>query len=740
MRIRHFALFAALLLASVPVLGQDAQQTAQVQPPAVPSIPPAVKPVSGDILGGMVQRGVFDFGLLGSSIEGDSARFQRYRDLRDGATAKRFRFTRDEGRWFVKAGADHVGRRDQQYFLTFGQPGRLKASFTWDQIPLSYSNDTASLYTNTGNGVLRIDDGIQSGIQAKQFTLANVMNQATLFTMKNRRDTALLDLTYSATRELDLKVNLRSFTKQGTQPWGASFGFSNDVEIALPIDSRTTDVNTALEWANDRGRASIAYIGSWYDNRIPTITWDNPIKITDSTYASAYAAGDGTSQGREAIFPSNSMHSVAVSGAINLPARSNASAYLSVGSMDQNQPLLPFTINTAIPVIPLERTTAEARYRTVNTNLSFTTRPNRVLWLTARYRYADLNDRTPEFDGTEYVRFDQVLEEIGEPREPMNIKRQNFDVDASFTPIGFTAFKLGYGRASTDRTARIFANTVENTVRASLDTTGNKYVTLRGVYEYSQRSGNGFDSALLPSIGEQPTLQHFDIADRNRNRVTAIFTVTPVSQLGLNFSAGAGKDDYKNSGFGLRSNDNRSYSAGFDLVPANDVTFSFEYGFDQYKALQYSRTANPPSPTDQSFFDPNRTWSDDSTDWTKSLNTSLEFTHVIKNTDVRLEYDYTNGRSTYVYGVPAGWPLAAPQQLSPVRNEMHRGTMDAQYFFTKKASLGLTYWYDKYSVDDFALNNTYLVNRVVPNGAMFLGYLYRPYTANTATLHLTYRW
>jgi MtrB/PioB family decaheme-associated outer membrane protein len=739
---KHFVLFGALLLASVPVLAQE-NQSAQLQPPAQPTTPPAVRASGSDILGGVVQRGVFDVGFVGSSIDGDAARYQRYQDLRDGAQANLFRFTRDEGRWFVKAGADHVGRRDQKYFMTFGQPGRLKASFTWDQIPLYYSNDTATLYSNQGNGVFRIDDAIQSGIQNKQFTLASVAPQAVPISMRNSRDTALFDLTYSATRELDLKVNVRSFTKNGSQPWGASFGFSNDVELALPIDARTTDVNTSLEWANDKGRASLGYVGSWYDNRIPTIVWDNPIKITDSTYSSAYSAGDGTSQGRESIFPSNSMHSVIASGAINLPARSNASAFLSVGSMDQNQPLIPFTINTAIPTLPLERSTAEAKYRTVATNLNFTTRPNRLLWLTARYRYLDLNDRTPEFDGTEYVRFDQVLEDLGEPREPMNIKRQNFDAEASFTPIGFTAFKLSYGRASTDRTTRIFENTVENTVRASVDTTGNRYVTLRGVYEYSQRRGNGFDANLLPEIGEQPTLQHFDIADRNHNRVTAIFTVTPVSQLGVNFSAGAGRDKYPNSGFGLRNNDNNIYSAGFDLVPTNNVAFSFEYGYEQFKALQYSRTANPPSPTDQTFYDPRRTWSDNSNDWTKSVNASLDVTHIIKNTDVRLGYDFTQGRTTFVYGVADGWlqsvpALALPQQLPPVRNQLNRATADVRYFFNKKVSVGFAYWYTKYSVDDFAFNNSYIDNRVVPNGALFLGYAYRPYKANTTWLNLSY--
>ncbi len=729
MRNRHFALLAALLLAPVPAVAQQAQQAAPVQPAS-----PAAKP-STDILGGIVQKGEFEVGVVGSSVDGDKARFQRYRDLRNGPAADRFRFTRDEGTLFVEAGADHVGRRDQRYSFSIARPGKLKASFTWDQIPLLFSYDTATLYTNSGAGVLRIDDSVQQAIQNKQLTVPGAIGGAVPFTLKNSRDTATVNLLYSATRELDLKLNLRSFTREGTQPWGASFGFNNAVEVPLPIDSRTTDLNTGLEWANGRGSFSAGYLGSWYDNHIQTLQWDNPVKITDSTYGSAYVPGDGTSQGRMAIFPSNSMHAIFGSGGIKMPARSYASAYVSVGSMNQNQPLLPFTINTAIPVLPLERSTAEAEGRMVAANFGFTSRPNEVVWLNARYRYYDLDDRTPTFDSMEYVRFDQVLEETGGEREPFSIKRRNFDVDASFTPVGYTAFKVGYGRAQANRTSRIFDDTVENTLRASVDSTGNQYVSLRATYEHSARRGHGFEPEALAEAGEQPTMRHFDVANRDHDRVMAIATLTPVSQLGLNFSVGAGKDNYPESGFGLRDNKNRLYSAGFDFVPADNVTFSLEYGFEKFTALQRSRTANP----GPQFDDPRRDWTDDSADKTHSFNGSLDLVRVFPNTDVRIGYDYSKSRATYVYGLAADTTLPAPEQLPPVKNELQRATVDAQYFLTKRVAVGFVYWFDKYSVQDFALNNPVLVARAVP-GVMFLGYMYRPYTANTGWLKLSYLW
>ena len=734
MRARHFVLIAAALLASAPLFAQQTgpAQQAQKAPSAPPA--PAAKP-STDILGGVVNKGTFEIGVVGSNLDGDAARFQRYRDLRNGPAADVFRFTRDEGRLFVRAGADHAGRRDQRYFVDLARPGKVKASFVWDQIPLRFSNDAASLYRNQGGGVLGIDDSIQKGIENNQFTLASAVARSTGIGLSNRRDTASFNLLYSATHELDLKVNLRTFTRQGNQPWGASFGFSNDIEVPLPLDSRTTDVNTGFEWGNARGNFSLAYLGSWYDNHIPTLVWDNPIKFTDSTYGTAYIAGDGTSQGRMAIFPSNNTHAVAASGNFKLPARSNASAYLSVGSMNQNQPLLPFTTNSAIPQIPLERATAEAEARTVAANLGFTSRPNRYVWLNARYRYNDFTDRTPGFNGEDYVRFDQVLEEIGGEREPFNMRRQNFNVDASFTPIGSTALKVGYGHARTNRTSRIFEDTVENTFRTSIDTTGNQYVSLRAVYEHNNRTGEGFDEPALIGAGEQPGMRHFDVADRNRDRFTAIATLTPISQLGINFSAGAGKDDYGDSLFGLRDNTNRLYSLGFDLVPTDAVTLSLDYGLERFSALQNSRNASP----GPQFTDPTRNWNIDSDDRTRSVNGSLDLLHVFPATDVRIGYDYSRSRSTYVYGLAANSTLPAPEQLPPVVTELQRATVDAQRFLTKKVAVGFTYWFDKYSVQDFALNSPAVAGRVVP-GALFLGYLYRPYTANTGWFKVTYLW
>jgi hypothetical protein len=331
--------------------------------------------------------------------------------------------------------------------------------------------------------------------------------------------------------------------------------------------------------------------------------------------------------------------------------------------------------------------------------------------------------------------------------EALGYKRHTFDADASFSPITYLGFRAGYSREQVDRTFRVVENTTEDTLRASIDATGIAWLTLRGVYEHSKRTGSEVDVAELIAIGEQPSLRQFDISDRNKDRVSGIVQIMPISQFSINASASVGKEDYPGTGFGLRNNDNHVYSVGFDVVPIDKVSFGASYGYEKYTALQASRTANPlpagASLTDptQQFNDPRRDWTDNSSDQVRTVNASLDLLKVLPKTDIKVAYDYSYARSLYVYGLAPNTVIVAPVQLPAVTNELQRGTIDGRYFVTRHLALGLVYWYDKYDVNDFALGPTNgLAQPATTPALMMLGYFYRPYTANTVMGRLTYLW
>jgi MtrB/PioB family decaheme-associated outer membrane protein len=676
---------------------------------------------------------VIDFGVRGTAYadNSDEARYQRYRDLRNGPTVDLFRFTKaTDSQWF-NLQADHVGYRDQRYSASFNDYGNVKTSFEWNQIPLFFSQDTRTLFTTTAPGVLRLDDTIQSAVQAKPAVLSTLVGQAQPFDLRLKRDVADFKLTYSATKDLDLNISFKNTTKNGSQPWAGTFGFSDAVELPVPVDTRTTELGAAIEWASRRGSVRLGYDGSFFRNNVSTLTWDNPLRVSDSPTL-------GPLQGRMSLWPDSNMSAGSVMGLLNLPARSRATAYISVGNWSQNDPLIPFTINSSLPVIPLDRATADAQARVTSMNYAFNSRPTDMVSFTARYRSYDFDNRTPVFHVGNTVSYDTTVAAFAEGgTSPYSLTRRTFDAEVSLTPVKYSAFRAGYTREKISQTFRSFDTTTEDTLRLSADAAGLNWLTLRGVYEHAKRVGSGLDEQVLDDIGEQVSLRQFDISDRTSDRFSAIVQVMPVSQVSFNGSVSAGREDRPGTVFGLRSNDNRAYSFGLDYVPKQAVSFGLNYQFEKYTSLQASRQANPPP--DPTFNDPRRDWTTDGSDRAKTFTAALDLLKAWPKTDIRMAYDYSHAESTYVYGLGPNTTITPVVQLPTVMNQLQRGTLDVRYHLTSRFAAGLVYWYDKYSVNDFALGAQTLTSIAQPSFLM-IGYLDRPYTANTISGRFTYYW
>lgn len=318
--------------------------------------------------------------------------------------------------------------------------------------------------------------------------------------------------------------------------------------------------------------------------------------------------------------------------------------------------------------------------------------------------------------------------------EPFGYTRHFSDVDLSYTPVRFAAFRVGYGREHDDRTFRFLEETTEHVVRAAVDSTGLTWGSVRFQYEHAVRTGEGLDEQVLSDIGEQVSLRQFDISDRTRDRVTAIVQVVPVASAALNGSVGIGQENRPDAAFGLQDNDLRAFTVGVDVTPRETVTFGATYGFENYTTLQRSRQANP----GPQFDDPTRDWSTDMNENVHTLTASIELPRVIARTALRVAYDYVRSNARYLYLRPSNSTLAPPQQLPAVRNEIQRASADLRRTLTGNLALGIGYAYDRYDVDDFALSPGTLNSPVFPT-LLSLMYQWRPYTAHTGSVRIIYR-
>jgi MtrB/PioB family decaheme-associated outer membrane protein len=721
----HSLLLAALACPAVA----RAQAT---PPPAAAAQPPAAQPAAAEDSG----RSLFDptwhevfVGGRSSSIDGDPARFQRYQDLRDGFLLSNFRYAaaNPDGNWNFHSTVDNVGYRDQRYWAEFDQTGKFSIRGLYDQIPQFYSVDTKTPYVKQGSGVLVLDDAAQRAAQGGA-GLSPYPAIAPQFDLRERRDIGSVNFRATPTRALDLTANFTTQRHNGELPYGASFGFSNDVEVPLPYESRANDFNLGAEWTNQKSMLRASYAGSWFDNLADPLVWDSPLRIDD--------ASGSPSRGRLAMWPSNSAQTISFAGYTKMAHKTQVTGQLSFGFWSNDEPLQPFTINTALQQIALPRETAQADATVVSTNVSLVSHPSDPWRFSGKFRRYDYNNDMPVTSITQYVAYDSSISTTptGGP-DNFAHSRTTFDADATYTGLKTLALNAGYTRNDNGYDFRTFESSGENVLRLSADAVGNSFVTFRAQYELGARSGSGLDDTTLTSIGEHPEMRHFDLANRTRNRFTGQVDIVPNDAWMFSASTGVGKDDYDDTVFGLQEFTVKTFALGADYKASNGLGAGVTYNYEQYDGLQTSHEGDS---SDAQFNDRLRDWTADTGENVHYFSLYLAPPRFGK-AEVRISYDYSHAEGTNVYTIPAGSPVTPPNQLPNVFNKLQQLHLDGRYRISPRMAASISYLYEPFRVYDYAFDPS-VVNGIVQPSSLVMGYVYRPYTAHSFIAGLRLFW
>jgi MtrB/PioB family decaheme-associated outer membrane protein len=705
----------SLLAAAVPAFAQTTAQT-----PSAPAAPAGPLTDDSKSLFSPSWNSLQVLGRL-SSVSGDPARWQRYQDLRDGLLFTAARTERSTADFNVNAAADNVGWRDQRFAGSYERIGLFQVTGLWDQIPQFYSVETRTPFTTAGEGVLLLDDAAQRAANLNVYPPISPQ-----FDLRERRDIGAVHLHATPTPAIDVTGGFTTTKHSGELPWGASFGFSNDNEVALPYKSRTNDFDVGAEWTNQKAMLRAGYTGSWFNNQDDTLTWDNPLVLNDSTTAPG--------RGRTALWPTNSLQMLSTAGYAKFAHRTQVTGSLAYGWWNNNEALLPFTINSALPQLTLPRASTDAEANTVSTNVNLVSRPRDDWRFNARVRRYDYNNNTPATAIPQFINYDTSLatSSTGGP-ELFAHARTNFDADATWTGIQPLAFTVGYTNNHNGYDHRIFESTNENVLRLQADAIGSQWVTFRAHYEYGSRGGSGFDEEALIEIGEYPEMRHYDLAPRTRNRFTGQVDVLPTERLILSVSAGVGTDDYKESYFGLQDSGFRNVAFSVDYQLPRGVGVGSTYNYERYTGFQQSRSASPG--TQQQ--DPNRDWTVDSRESVHYVSFFVEPPRIGRNTEARFSYEYAHARGNYFYEV--GPALPPPSQLPETYNKLQDLRLDVRHRLSGRLAARFSYQYEPSRIYDFAFDPS-VVNSIVQPSSLVLGYTYRPYTAHTGLVGLIYYW
>jgi len=154
MKSRTIGIVTLLALLLVPVM-----LFSQEQPAERGTIELGVRHVWGDVYGRP------DLSFKPSLLD---SKFNEYSDIRNGFFVRNFNANLDNilgSNNFVNVQSRSTVYKDQSMFASFGQYGRFKVQFRYDESPHTYTNTGRTLFTQTSPGVFAFPSALRTTLQ-----------------------------------------------------------------------------------------------------------------------------------------------------------------------------------------------------------------------------------------------------------------------------------------------------------------------------------------------------------------------------------------------------------------------------------------------------------------------------------------------------------------------------------------------------------------------------------------------
>jgi len=595
-----------------------------------------------------------------------TSKYEEYRDLRNGFFLRRFNATFDNvlnSRNYVSVQTQKTLYRDQTYLVTVGQHGKYKVQFRYDEIPHVYTDTARTLFTESAPGVWSFPSAVRSTIQAS--TAANlpsllagtganagngIVTDSNFITPSTIRKAGTILVSYNVTPNLNINGLFRRESENGTRPIGlimnstpsasATAGFG--VELPETISYWTNLAQVGGEYGKRDWGVQAAYVGSFFEQNIRSMVWDNPFLLTQPAGAAGIA---NPTQGEMTLYPSNHAQYLNLAGATDLGKYLRLMASVSPGWLTQDEPFLPYTINPAITgcggiagntctsTTSLPAPNLGGSKQTLAMNYTLVTLPWKSFQIKAAYRQYDYNNNTP-------IRtFTPVEGDAAAPssdqNKPFGFNRKNLELTGNWFFAKKSSLKAGYQAEWMDRSYRDAPHSLENSVVGAVDVGYWKDLLFRASYRHSDRNPssyqdpdavNGAGAPVLCSdttttffTADQRCSRRFDEAARIRNYADGMVQYSPIAKATLSAFAGTTQDNYNRPGgtnspvplnfltgaaattspyylYGILKDISYNYGANGDYAVSAQLSLFAEYSHEHYYRRLISRDRTPPSP------------------------------------------------------------------------------------------------------------------------------------------------
>lgn len=767
-------LFAGLMASGPSVLAQSPVQFAQeAQPPVVAQ---STNWFNGN----------FSLLLLGHDTIA-SSKFFEYRDLPNGVLMPAFNFAGSRnGKDFALFG-QNVGRSDQRY-TGHATLNWLGVAFDFNEIPHSMGNNAQTIHTETAPGVWTLSstlrgqlgaavDAVPAASRIYPFyldLLSPTIASANHYALNADRKRGDLTLDLGRNLPFDLALTYNRDVKTGYR--GASAGdilgvVTASVDVLEPLNEVTQDFGLRWGWDfRNKGNVHASLNRNIYNNRIDALIVDNPFRATDLAYTSTAVPG-GPAQARFSTSPDNEATRGAFGAQFKLARQTRLSADVAFGQWTQNDPFLPYTINSAIftpsgapanLVSSLQRASLNGKINTTSYNVTLGTRPVDPLLIRVRYRYYGYKDKTNRWaiSGDTSGSPDRTWSAANAPTadEPYGHATANrtdadsghFQTEVSYD-VGDVTLEGVYRNIQTSWEGRVGSSGTDGeengyTLTALYHSTD--WARLRFQFDGAKRTVSGIEAGSVAAL--QGVMA--DHAERKRTRIGADIEITPSDKYGVTLAYFRRNDDYPNRPFkvvgdsstesGLLEAKYDNFSLDLDFMPSSRAVLTGFYSYEKVTEVNQWVTLTSGALNNLLRYAP---WDKGHTygfngvfrlvpdKWTLTLQAQHQKVDGFLDITAREAGSfYTPGRTTLI---PPGQGGAADiNDYDDMRQTM--AVADLGYTFGGAWTFSVGYGYDKYTFADAFSDGTTIFPQAV---LFFLKANDGNYTANMGYARLAYR-
>lgn len=625
----------------------------------------------------------------------------------------------DTVRWRLQGW--RLGLDSRRLAFTYNDQGKQKFGFDFREIPNNRFSDGQTPYREVNPGLWELapDWHVAPGT-SNTLGFLNLRESLVDLKVDTKRRRMDLDYQHKLGSAWMLDVDFRHETKEGTRTLGAIFGHTagnpRGALLAAPVDWTTDTVEAMFNYSTSRIQFGVGAYASFFSNDENSLTFQNAYG-----YRTGWAPGVEypDSYGRIALEPENSYLQFKTYGGINLSPSTRLTADFAYGKMEQDETLLPWTVNPDLVVhTPVPRNSLDAEVNTTMLNLRLTSQLARALGLAVNYHYDDRDNKTPR-EVWPYIGADSQNQRPyldGRINLPYSYTRHRADATMTYRLARATRVKAGVEYSDYSRDFQEVSDSDELAWLAGVSFRGWSKGSLSLDLRQADRDVDAYtgnvpliNSWLSGQVGtdeyeNHPLLRKYYLAGRDRGeaRLRADFAPDPVLNLG--FAASHAEDDYDDGYFGLTQARVRSMSVDAGWYPRERISLTGFYTREKYDSEQSARAFfSLPSAND-----PANDWFADTTDKVDTWNFALNFTEVGKERgwnglDFGFDYTFSDTRSDIVVtAVPSPFQPVAP--LPQLEAKMRTFTLWGSLQVSEQSSVRLSAENSDLSTSDWGLD------------------------------------